>query len=220
MKKHSSLQARKGLSYASTNSTPGAGNKDGFRTEIHLLSFWRSEAGGKWKGGDRRERVGVWAYRRMGVWAYGRMGVWAYGRMGAQQKIHTRSQRSEKVTKVLKGFEYTRNWILPVSEPSRMSFVPFSDLRCPRVDLLHADTPTRRHADTFLPSALKNGPFRGLFLSFGINANGHRAVIEQINFHVFAENAPAHRLRSLDLELLAELFIASQGQLRTSCGNK
>ena len=63
-----------------------------------------------------------------------RIGVWRT--TGDSQ----RSQRSEKVTKVLKGFEYTRNWILPVSGPSRVSFVPFSDLR---VDLLYVDTPTR-----------------------------------------------------------------------------
>jgi hypothetical protein len=57
MKKHPSLQARKGLSDGSTNSTSGTGNKDGFRTEIHFLIFWRSEPGGKWKGTCGRNGV-------------------------------------------------------------------------------------------------------------------------------------------------------------------
>jgi hypothetical protein len=52
--------------------------------------------------------------------------------------------RGVGVTKVLKGFEYIRNRLLPVSEPVRISFLP--DLRGLRVDLLYADTPIRRHA--------------------------------------------------------------------------
>jgi AraC family transcriptional regulator, regulatory protein of adaptative response / DNA-3-methyladenine glycosylase II len=75
-----------------------------------------------------------------------RVGVSACRR--TTERFTQRSQRSEKVTKVLKGFEYTRNWFLPVSKLARISFAPFSGLRALGVDLLYTNTPTRRYADT------------------------------------------------------------------------
>jgi hypothetical protein len=103
-------------------------------------------------------------WRRVGVPG---VSAWRRGGVAAHNRRFThRSQRSEKVRKVLKGFEYTRNWILPVSASPRISFAPLYDLRGLRVDLLspHADTPgtpqtpqtaIRRHAATLRRSLLQ-----------------------------------------------------------------
>ena len=84
--------------------------------------------------------MGVWAYGRMGVWAYGRMGVWAYGRMGvsAYRRIGVSAYRRGGVA----AFPHWTRW-----SASWSASLPAKRRAC--VTWSNADTPTRRHGDTF-----------------------------------------------------------------------
>lgn len=81
---------------------------------------------------------------------------WRIGVSAYKRRFTKRAQRSEKVRKVLMGFEYAMELDFARFGEVCISFVTSSDLRGLRVNLSYADTPLRRQVLPFHLSLLAN----------------------------------------------------------------